>query len=257
MSNPSNLGKAGTLAGRLLKMMFVSRRGLREVSGVALAMTEDLVDPSIDVLPIPSVSLADMIAEESKMVSLKVNAFPQERFSITLAEAMGLAILIQKARAKRIFEFGTHRGVSTTQLAVNLPDDGEIVTLDLPRDDTSTQFAVDCHAEKEVANFPRKGDLIPEELRKKVTFLTKDSALFDPKPYEKSMDFIFIDAAHTLEYVKNDSEKAWVMLRPGGIMAWHDCRAQSPDVVKYIRACSYQPRRIFGTTLAFATKPLK
>jgi hypothetical protein len=53
----------------------------------------------------------------------------------------------------------------------------------------------------------------------------------------------------------NDSEKAWAMLRPGGIAAWHDCRPQNPGVVKYLRSCKYNPHRILGTTLAFAVKP--
>jgi predicted O-methyltransferase YrrM len=84
--------------------------------------------------------------------------------------------------------------------------------------------------------------------------LAQDSAAFDPKPYENSMDFIFIDGAHSYEYVLNDSEKAWAMLRPGGIAAWHDCRPQNPGVVKYLRSCKYNPHRILGTTLAFAVK---
>ncbi len=251
----SNLGKAATLFGRMCRLMVVNPRGLREVSGVALGLSEYYLDPELDVLPIPAVTMMDLIADETQAVNAKVVAFPQIGFSITLDEAMGLAILMQKCRARRVFEFGTHRGVSTSQLAANLPADGAVFTLDLPREDTSTRFEVNDWAEKEVANFPRKGDLIPENLRGKVTFLTQDSALFDPKPYANTMDFIFVDAAHTREYVVNDSEKAWAMLRPGGIVAWHDCRPQSPDVVKFIRACNYNPKRIIGTTLAFAVKP--
>jgi predicted O-methyltransferase YrrM len=170
---------------------------------------------------------------------------------------VGLGVLIRRCRASRVFEFGTHRGISTTQLAANVVDGGQVFTLDLPRSNTKTHFEVDNWAEHEVANFPRKGDLIPEDLRKKVTFLEQDSALFDPKPYAETMDFVFVDAAHTKEYVINDSEKAWAMLKPGGIVAWHDCRAQSPDVSKYLRSCAYKPRRIAGTTIAFAVKPGK
>jgi predicted O-methyltransferase YrrM len=243
------------LFGRLCTLTVANPRGLREVLGVALGLSEYYLDQELDVLPIPSVTMMDLIADETQAAHATIVAFPQIGFSITLDEAMGLAILIQKCRARRVFEFGTHRGVSTSQLAANLPADGAVFTLDLPREDTSTRFEVNDWAEKEVANFPRKGDLIPENLRGKVTFLTQDSALFDPKPYANTMDFIFVDAAHTREYVVNDSEKAWAMLRPGGIVAWHDCRPQSPDVVKFIRACNYSPKRIIGTTLAFAVKP--
>lgn len=257
MKNGS-LKKSARLFGRLCRLPFVNPRGLHEVAGVALASTEGVMDPELDVLPIPSVLMVDLVSEkETKIWNVAIRPFPKITFSVTLEEAVGLGMLMQKCNAVRAFEFGTHRGVSSTQLAANLPENGQLFTLDLPRSDTRHHFKVDDWAEKEVANYPVKGDLIPEELRKKVTFLEQDSALFDPTPYAGTMDFIFVDAAHTMEYVVNDSDKAWVMLKPGGIVAWHDCRAQSPDVVKYLRACKYNPKRLGGTTLAFAEKPKK
>ena len=69
------------------------------------------------------------------------------------------------------------------------------------------------------------------------------------------MDFIFVDGAHSYDYVKNDSQKAWQMLRSGGIVAWHDCRVADPDVVKFLLESDYKPKRIIGTSLAFAIKP--
>ncbi len=246
------------LAGTLCRLPFVNPRGLREVGGIALGVTDEVMDPEIDVLPIPPISLIDLVGEnDGGNWDVSIRPFPRVTFSVTLEEALGLGLLMHKCQATRAFEFGTHRGVSSAQLAANLQDGGQLFTLDLPRSNTSTSFKVDDAAEKEVANFPVKGDLIPASLRYTVTFLEQDSALFDPQPYANSMDFIFVDAAHTAEYVRNDSEKAWVMLRPGGIVAWHDCRSRSPDVVKYLRACPYNPRRIYNTTLAFAVKPGK
>lgn len=251
-----DLAKLALLVGRLLKLTFVNPRGLREVSGIALGVTDGLMDPTIDVLPIARVASIDLITErEAGAWSVTIRPFPRVTFSVTLEEATALGILMRRCKAKRAFEFGTHRGVSSSQLAANLPEDGRLFTLDLPRSDTRTHFEVNNWAEKEVAEFPVKGDLIPPELRERVTFLEQDSALFDPTPYAGSMDFVFVDAAHTIEYVTNDSEKAWVMLRPGGVVAWHDCRAQSPDVVKFLRSCPYGPRRVENTTLAFAEKP--
>ena len=258
MNNGSgNLSKMARLLGRMCKLSFVNPRGLREVCGHALAQTEGVMDPEIDVLPLPKVYAVDLHDGGVNPWGVNVRIFPAVTFSVTLLEAMSLGVLMRRCNARRVFEFGTHRGVSTSQLAANVPADGEVFTLDLPRADTQTYFKVDCPAEKEVANFPVKGDLIPKELREKVRFLEQDSARFDPKPYAESMDFIFVDAAHTMDYVVNDSEKAWAMLRPGGILAWHDCRAQSPDVIKYRRRCAYKPSLIADTTIAFAEKPAK
>ncbi len=251
--------EAGLVIGSFMQPSFVNPRGLHEICGIALAGTEGLMDLEIDALPIRRIYLIDLVGEhEGRVWNVAVCPFPKVTFSILVEEALGLGMLMKKCQATRAFEFGTHRGVSSTQLAANLPEQGQLFTLDLPRSNTHTHFTVENAAEKEVANYPVKGDLIPEELRKKVTLSGAGfEQLFDPTPYAESMDFIFVDAAHTIEYVVNDSEKAWAMLKPGGIVAWHDCRAQSPDVVKYLRSCKYRPLRIHGTTLAFAEKPKK
>jgi predicted O-methyltransferase YrrM len=253
---PSQLAKVARLAGQLIRLPFVNPRGLREVTGILSGVTADVIDPKVDVLPIPPVTLEALLAEEAEPLALHIHSFPKERFSVSLIEAVALSVLMRKANARRAFEFGTHRGVSTTQLAANLAEDGELFTLDLPSGDRRTQFDLDNPGDQEVAVSRQKADLIPEELRHRIRFLEGDSAKFDPGPYRGSMDFIFVDAAHTAEYVRNDSEKAWAMLRPGGIVAWHDCRPQTPDVVQYLRQSNYLPWRIAGTTIAFAAKPV-
>jgi hypothetical protein len=251
----SNVTKALQLFRYLVKLPFSNPRGLREVAGVALNTAAGVADSEIDVLPIPIVSLTDLVADEKEPIHIENLVFPQITFSISIIEAVTLALLMHKAKAKRVFEFGTHRGVSTTQLCANLPTTGELFTLDLPDDDRSTQFRIDHVGDAEVSQYPTKADLIPMDMRNRIRFLRQDSALFDPSPFRESIDFVFVDAAHTASYVENDSEKAWTMLRPGGIVAWHDCRPESADVVRYLRACRFGPKRIAGGTLAFATKP--
>jgi len=44
---------------------------------------------------------------------------------------------------------------------------------------------------------------------------------------------VFVDAGHTYRYVKSDTEKALKMLRPGGVILWHDyMQLLHPDVVQ-------------------------
>lgn len=79
-----------------------------------------------------------------------------------------------------------------------------------------------------------------------------DSVNFDFSPYHGVMDVVFIDGAHTADYVKNDTEKALKMLRPeGGLMIWHD--GPLYGVVKYlgesIREHGWPLQLIEGTTL--------
>jgi len=253
--NSSDLKKAGRLLTDLARLPFTNPRGLRQVLGIAQAHAENVLDPEADVISIPAVSIEDLIAEHGVPSPLTVLGFPQIAHSISLIEALGLAALMRMVNARRAFEFGTHRGISTSQLASNLAEGGEVFSLDLPRTDRRTQFEIDNVGDMEVSQMHEKADLIPDSLRARVRFLEHDSATFDESPYTGQMDFIFVDGAHTAEYVRSDSQKAWTMVRPGGIVAWHDCRPQTPDVVRYLRQCSYKPRRLAGCTIAFARKP--
>ncbi len=66
-----------------------------------------------------------------------------------------------------------------------------------------------------------------------ITQLWGDSATFDFSPYYNSMDFVFIDGAHSEHYVKNDTEKALQLIKKsGGIIVWHD--AHLFGVVKFL-----------------------
>src|SRR5262249_23258031 len=152
--------------------------------------------------------------------------FPKTHASISPLEFSCLVLLMNKARTRNIFEFGTYKGVSITQLALNLPADAKIYTLDLPAEPSATRFAIADPEDAVIAAEKGKGALVPAELRPRITFLQKDSAQFDESPYVGQMDFVFVDGAHNYDYVRNDSEKGWRMLRPGGIIAWHDCRIQ-------------------------------
>src|SRR5208282_5304838 len=137
-----------------------------------------------DLLRIPAVLPEDLLPEEGPPPRMTLALFPRTYAGVSLLELLCLILLLKRSKAGAVFEFGTYKGVSTTQLALNLPENGSVATLDLPED----------HA-----------------------------AAFDESPYAGRMDFVFVDGAHSADYVRNDSEKGWRMLREGGIMAWHDC----------------------------------
>ena len=49
----------------------------------------------------------------------------------------------------------------------------------------------------------------------------------------EQIDFAFIDGDHTYPFVKSDTAKAFEMLKPGGVVLWHDFAAKSPGVVQF------------------------
>ena len=78
-------------------------------------------------------------------------------------------------------------------------------------------------------------------------------------PYINQFDLIFIDGAHTYSYLKNDSEKAFQMIKKGGYILWHDFnigKKSCKDVVKYLEE-SINTKTIYhikNTSLCFYQK---
>ena len=245
------MNKTHSFLYRIAKIAINNPADLRVVFGTANAVAESIEFPSFDIRAFPSIDYAEITGASSRFV---MQTFPGIGTSISMLEGAALAALIHKSGAKRIFEFGTYKGVSTTQLALNLPDDGTVYTLDLPENHPAYTLAIPKSEERHIANETGKGILIPQDIKNKVTFLRSDSALFDTTPYDGSMDLVFVDGAHSYEYVKNDTEKGWKMLRTGGIIAWHDCNPNHPEVVSYLKTFNPVPTLIRGTALAFVKK---
>ena len=244
-----------TLIGRSLKIAANNPRRLSHVLGTALSASEEVCERDLDLLRFPQLAVQDLLPPPGSEFRTRHCFFPKTNASISPLECVALALLLRRAKASKAFEFGTYKGVSTAQLALNLEEGGQVFTLDLPEDPIETAYEISIEKDYVIAAERGKGALLPPDLRHRVTFLRQDSARFDPAAYAGQMDFVFVDGAHNAEYVRNDSEKGWQMLRSGGIMAWHDCVVWDADVVRYLLACPYRPARVVGTSLAFATKP--
>ncbi len=251
----NSVRNAGRLGYRLLQIAVTNPRRLAHVLGAALWASDEVASRAHDLLRLQPLNVDDLLPPEGPPLRIELALFPRTHASISVLEFTCLILLMKRAQARSVFEFGTFKGVSITQLALNLPPDSRVCTLDLPGETAPTRFAIADPEDAVIAGEKGKGSLVPAELRPRIQFLQQDSAAFDESPYAGGMDFVFVDGAHNYEYVRNDSEKGWRMLRPGGIIAWHDCRAQDPAVVRYLLESSFQPALIKGTTLAFAVKP--
>jgi hypothetical protein len=114
----------------------------------------------------------------------------------SMAEVVALSAVTAALRPQSILEFGTHDGFSGWHLWAN--SQAQILTLDLPR--AARPF-------------------LPKDPR--VRCLEVDTRQWEPAPGER-FDLCFIDAGHDESCVRNDSEKAFRCLRPGGTILWHD-----------------------------------
>lgn len=125
---------------------------------------------------------------------------------VPLAELLTLAAICRHKRPGRVFEIGTHTGSSTLEMAINVPDQTEILTLDLEPSET-------------IGSAYRN-----TEYSSKIRQLYGNSVTFDYAPFLGKVDLVFIDGDHTYDGVNSDTEKAFELLRPGGVIVWDDYR---------------------------------
>ncbi len=163
--------------------------------------------------------LTDLFPEIAD-ISLPLGIIHEESGHANHAEMLYLVALAKLKHAVNIFEFGTFMGQTTYYLA-HSTDKTHVYTLDY--DESSSQA-------KDSKGLYFKNTAVED----RVTVIECDSTQFDVSGFEGKMDFIFIDGGHNYGNVKNDTEKAFRMLAPSGMIVWHDYAPKSPDVSKFI-----------------------
>lgn len=125
-----------------------------------------------------------------------------------------------------IFEIGTFDGRTALNFALNSPAGCHVHTLDLPPDQ-ATAFAL-AEGERQMVDKPQSGaryraygSINPAAVAK-IHQLLGDSATFDYTPYEASCSMIFVDGSHAYEYAMSDTRAAMKLVKPGGVIVWHD-----------------------------------
>ena len=178
------------------------------------------------------------------------------------AEAWILAVVAKGARC--LFEFGTCTGKTAYLWARNAPEDAKIVTVTLAPDhiaDTQTEAGDDprdvSYATLESSHTKfLYSDSVDAH---KVEQLFADSKTLDITPWAGQCDVVFVDGSHAYSYVMSDSAKALELLRPGGLVLWHDYAGplHSPGVYRALNELAIRLPivRIAGTSLAAYRKP--
>lgn len=172
----------------------------------------------------------------------------------TLFESYLLASLVQSLQPRILFEFGTFEGATTLQLALNSPEDAQIYTLDLPEDFTTTRYPLTFRQERLTQRLPVGDIFFRRPVARKITQLYGDSATIDLGRFRGKVDLIFVDGDHGNDYVRSDSERAFSMRSPNGVIVWHDYGSKWEAVTTCLRdIVGQQDKRIYhlqGTNLA-------
>lgn len=133
--------------------------------------------------------------------------------------------------AMNMFEFGTYMGRTTYYLAHNNPN-GKVTTLNLP-------------PERDPRYGPYLGVLFKGfDEEKRIAQIHMDSREFDTAQYRRQFDFVFVDGDHSYDLVMNDTQKAFDLIKEGGIIIWHDYAPKSEGLVRFFREFT-QDRPLF------------
>ncbi len=144
--------------------------------------------------------------------------------NVTPFELIVINKLVRALKPERIFEIGTFDGRTTLNMAANAPHSAIVYTLDLPESEVaSTELAIalgdERYIKKDASGSRFRGTMHEGTIRQ----LLGDSAKFDFSPYRGQIDLVFVDGAHSRDYVLNDSLRALEMLpEGGGVILWHD-----------------------------------
>jgi hypothetical protein len=114
---------------------------------------------------------------------------------------------------------------------MNLPR-ATIHTLDLPPD-AQPELQVAGH-DHFLLNQPVSRVYAGRKESKRIVQLLGDSAKFDFSPYEHSCQLVYIDGAHSFEYLINDTAAAFRMADECSAIIWDDYWRPAEDVVRYL-----------------------
>lgn len=180
----------------------------------------------------------------------------------TDSEAWILAVIAK--RAQLLFEFGTCTGKTAYLWARNAPADARVVTITLAPDDVPDYKAESSDDAKDQEYAVRESNYTSfvysgTDVEQKVDQLFGDSKTLDATPWAGRCDVVFVDGSHAYSYVVSDSAKALELVRPGGLVLWHDYAGpkHSPGVYRALNelATRLPLVRIQGTALAAYRRP--
>jgi predicted O-methyltransferase YrrM len=168
-------------------------------------------------------------------VAVEIGAIDPDTEHANHTDMLYVCAIARHVKARRIFEFGTYLGRTTYHLARGEAVE-RVYTLDLdPKGEHVAQLklgqAVRAVLDRDLQGHFYRGTPYAE----RVMQLHEDSRKFDVGPYRQGIDFLFIDAGHSYEMIANDTKLAMQMLKPGGVIVWHDFAPKGQEVVSFGR----------------------
>jgi hypothetical protein len=206
---------------------------------------------------IPTVNLNKVFPEELERGSIRLENFLGHWGNVLIEELCKICLIVKWLQPKRILEIGTYNGMTTLQMALNAPADCTTYTLDLSSEQAS-KLELSRMDELIATQFKKRfqtttGSYFANRNALNIVQLWGDSGTFDYSSIETPIDLIFIDAAHDYENKRKDSDTAFRILSPRGVILWHNYSdVLCPDVTKCLGELAQQKKlwHLRNTSLA-------
>ena len=182
------------------------------------------------------VQINDLLPRQGPL-QLDLSPWHQDTLAGDALDAAVFAMLISsRSDLARAFELGTGFGRSTSLIALHAPA-SEVFTFSLP-------------------NNPETGRIFHHQpWAGRITQLEGDSLDFDFSPWFGTADLVFVDGCHELPHVELDTLNALRLVKPGGMVLWHDVEADCPDVIRTTQRHAPGARWIAHTRYAVDLAP--
>jgi predicted O-methyltransferase YrrM len=157
-------------------------------------------------------------------LDIKVSEPLSANGNVSLLEVASIVKFVKQYEPDTIFEIGTFDGRTTLNMAVASGHDAHIYTLDLPQKEIeNTKLKIEGSEKTFIEKEYSGARFLNTEHAEKITQIFGDSAVFNFKSFKNTVDLIFIDGSHSYDYVINDTEKCYELLKDQkGIIIWHD-----------------------------------
>lgn len=136
--------------------------------------------------------------------------------------------LLLRSGLDPVFEFGTYRGRTTYNLALNAPQGKSVYTIDIGvGSDADANVEGRDYEKYSVGEVFLRAD---SAVRERIESIVGDSRSVDLSHLYGAMGLVVVDGGHSYDVCMHDSQVALSLVRPGGVVVWDDYSPYWPGV---------------------------
>ena len=150
-----------------------------------------------------------------------------DNFYLNAEETAALVSLIASVKPRVVIEIGCNQGITAATILKALPYIERYIGIDVPPDHKTTLACQQSEVPK-VAGWCAAND-------PRFWLLTNERGSFGIGPQDlEPADAVFIDGDHSAKAVTHDSFLSRALVRPNGIIIWHDYKNPAVEVTQVI-----------------------